>query len=132
MCSKEFLPNIYSEWQKYCGSRKQRIGCSYKRKIQNNRKWREENKGKFEIVVRKNWLESNYNITPEEYDTILKRQNNVCAICHNIDSGGRKLAVDHNHETGEIRGLLCSRCNRGIGFFMDDVHLLEDAIRYLA
>lgn len=69
-----------------------------------------------------------YNLSPEDYDRLLEDQNEACAIC-----GVRpdRLCVDHDHETGEVRGLLCSPCNSGLGFFKDRVRLLAAAIVYL-
>lgn len=82
------------------------------------------------IEQRKNsHLEKKYGITLKEYKKILSNQNGVCLICRNKDI--RKLAVDHNHKTGEIRGLLCGKCNQGIGLFNDDIKILRRAIEYL-
>ncbi len=69
-------------------------------------------------------------ITKEEYDDLLKIQNNVCAICKKVDSK-KSLAIDHNHKTGKIRGLLCEGCNIGLGGFKDDILLLSQSIKYL-
>src|ERR1035437_595706 len=63
-------------------------------------------------------LKSDYKITLDEYNEILIKQEYKCAICGNIKNGNRRMCVDHNHSTGEIRGLLCSRCNLGIGSFV--------------
>ncbi len=60
-----------------------------------------------------------YGITVEQYDAMLRQQNGLCAICGRAPKRFR-LAVDHDHETGEIRGLLCTRCNLGLGWFRDD------------
>lgn len=73
----------------------------------------------------------NFGLTPIEYEKIFESQDGVCAICKRICSSGRRLAVDHCHMTGRVRGLLCSRCNLGIGQFNDSVELLEAAIEYL-
>ena len=63
---------------------------------------------------------------------MLAAQGGCCAICGTSDTGKRKaFAVDHNHDTGKIRGLLCSNCNTGIGNLRDNVELLERAIDYL-
>lgn len=75
-------------------------------------------------------LMRNYGITKEEYDRILAEQGGVCGICGK-DDPNQKLSVDHNHETGKVRGLLCSTCNRGIGLLNDDVDVLKRAIYYL-
>lgn len=72
---------------------------------------------------------SKYGCTPEQYGNLLERQGGVCAICKGIVT--RSLCVDHNHKTGRIRGLLCDRCNPGLGYFLDDPALLAAAIRYL-
>jgi hypothetical protein len=68
-----------------------------------------------------------YGISPEQYEEMLKRQGGVCAIC----GRGRKLCVDHDHDTGHIRGLLCKPCNSSIGQLGDDVEGLKKAISYL-
>lgn len=75
-------------------------------------------------------LKRYYGITPAEYDTYYSRQNGVCAICKQ-PPGKRKLAVDHDHVTKRIRGLLCARCNTGLGQFIDSVNLLQKAVEYL-
>ncbi|MFA5049307.1 MAG: endonuclease VII domain-containing protein [Patescibacteria group bacterium] len=80
---------------------------------------------------RNNQLKNDFNITLEEYNKILDEQNGKCAICGNIKNGNRVMCVDHDHYTGHIRGLLCGRCNLGIGSFTDDIDLLKKAIIYL-
>lgn len=75
-------------------------------------------------------LSSKFGISIDEYNNLLEIQNGVCAICKNFNKE-KNLAVDHDHETGKIRGLLCSRCNLGIGQFNDNIQLLSDAISYL-
>ena len=84
---------------------------------------------------RRSTLKKRYGITAEEYDQMLKDQNEVCLICGLKAGGGRgpksRLAVDHSHETGRVRGLLCNNCNNGLGRFKDDPALLSKAIEYL-
>ena len=76
-------------------------------------------------------VEDTYGITPEEYTRIWKRQGGRCAICRN-KSRTIRFAVDHDHKTGEVRGLLCKRCNHDLlGGGHDDVLLLFRAISYL-
>lgn len=73
-----------------------------------------------------------YGINESEYNNLLKKQNSVCAICLKEEFGKiTKLSIDHDHETGKVRGLLCRRCNTGIGMFMDNPYLLEKAVKYL-
>jgi hypothetical protein len=69
-------------------------------------------------------------ITEARYQKILSRQEGRCAICGDL-ANGMSLCVDHNHNTGEIRGLLCHACNVGIGKFDDDPNFLRRAIKYL-
>jgi len=79
-------------------------------------------------------LRKSFGITLRDYEELLESQDRKCAICGRKDSGNTKseyFFVDHNHKTGEIRGLLCSKCNFGIGQFNDDVDLLANAINYL-
>jgi len=92
----------------------------------------------------KNWnLRTKYGIGKDEYNVILEAQGGTCKICNKVGhirkKGSRKgkagtpipLGVDHNHETGQIRGLLCLNCNTGIGHFKDDVDLIKKALKYL-
>jgi len=74
-------------------------------------------------------LKKKFKLTLDEYQVLLNSQNNVCAICGNICT--RSLAVDHNHNTGKVRGLLCNNCNRGLGHFKDNLENLKQAIVYL-
>jgi hypothetical protein len=74
-----------------------------------------------------------YGITMDEYDTMYQNQKGVCKICSlpQKHKQHNRLCVDHDHQTGEVRGLLCDACNRGLGYFKDDERLLEQAIEYL-
>lgn len=79
-----------------------------------------------------------FGITDEDFEKMLSHQNNKCAICqidHDtyraVTQNNRRFAVDHCHSTEKIRGLLCDKCNRGIGYFKDSDHLLLRAINYL-
>ena len=66
------------------------------------------------------------------YEFMLEKQGGVCAICKNKCSTGRALAIDHDHETKKVRGLLCGKCNRGLGLFNDSSGRLFAAASYLA
>jgi len=74
-----------------------------------------------------------YRLTPERHAEMLTAQAGCCAVCRRPaeESTGKVLAVDHSHETGEVRGLLCSHCNRGLGHFLDSPDLLRAAATYL-
>lgn len=83
------------------------------------------------VSRRRHDLKREYGITPEEYEAMILVQGGRCAICNNECSSGKRLAVDHCHDTGEVRGLLCTCCNTALGKFRDDVELLKKAIKYL-
>jgi hypothetical protein len=83
------------------------------------------------------WQLRRQGVSNKQYQALFKAQNGKCAICGAID-GHRsrygkvcRLAVDHDHRTGQVRGLLCNSCNRGLGRFKDSIENLEAAIRYL-
>ena len=85
------------------------------------------------LRARKHALKKFYNITLEDYDRMFKEQGGVCLICNKKETLHKRkyLCIDHNHDTGEVRGLLCSNCNRGLGSFKDSKNLLKGAIIYL-
>lgn len=79
-----------------------------------------------------------YGVTPEQYAVMLEQQQGVCAICRKPETFRQPktgpiapLAVDHDHETGKVRGLLCHACNVGISRFNDDPAILAAAASYL-
>lgn len=77
-----------------------------------------------------------FNLTTEDYSALSDFQEGVCAICKKPETVARKgklkrLAIDHDHSTGRIRGLLCAKCNSMLGLAQDDVSILENAIKYL-
>jgi len=77
-------------------------------------------------------MRRNYGITMSEYKEILKSQGDGCAICgRKSDVADRRLAVDHCHESGDVRGVLCSLCNQALGLFLDKPELLRAAADYL-
>lgn len=94
------------------------------------RRRRQEEPEKQREVQRRYDLKRGYGMTHEDYDALLYRQNLGCAICGRRPEK-RALAVDHCHETGRVRGLLCHKCNPGIGIFCDDPALLLKAADYL-
>lgn len=80
------------------------------------------------------WIGYRYGITAQEYDALLASQGEKCGICGCLpERAGRygKLSVDHAHETGLVRGLLCDQCNRGLGAYSDSPMLLRRAADYL-
>lgn len=72
-----------------------------------------------------------YGITTEDYNKLYQAQKGKCAICGGKQTSGENLDVDHNHKTGEVRGLLCHSCNKGIGLLKDSPRILKLALKYL-
>lgn len=96
--------------------------------------WQRTPTGK--LTARKAHLVQTYSITLEQYNKLLEQQNYSCAICKTKDEdcykgSGNNLAVDHCHETGKVRGLLCASCNIMLGNAKDKIEILEEAITYL-
>lgn len=95
-----------------------------------HRKYRE--RGSRLVVERRYNFKVKYGITLEEYEALLVQQGGCCAICRAvIDPRGTTMPVDHDHETGKVRGILCMNCNVGLGHFHDSVEMLKRAIAYL-
>lgn len=78
---------------------------------------------------RDRWYRARYGISYQEYMRMWEEQDGCCAICGDFE-GNKALAVDHNHETGEVRGLLCQQCNTGIGQ-LPNPEILMAAAAYL-
>lgn len=101
-------------------------------------KYAAENRESVLLAYRRSRLKQKYGITLEEYGRLLGMQNGVCAICRQEevtrDHRGklRELAVDHDHITGKVRGLLCNQCNNMLGRAKDSVTILQAAIDYLS
>jgi hypothetical protein len=83
-------------------------------------------------------LKRSYGITRKEYDALFASQGGVCAICRRPEYASQRkdgkpsaLAVDHDHQTGDVRGLLCAKCNQGIGALGDTIECLEAVVLYL-
>lgn len=78
------------------------------------------------------WIRATYGITRDEYLAIYEAQGGKCAICQRATGASKNLSVDHDHETGEVRGLCCTPCNRDVlGHLRDEVEAFRRCIRYL-
>jgi hypothetical protein len=101
----------------------------------NNCKWMKANRRSKGVKPREKKAKNpkaHMGLTKEEYEDLLFFQDGKCAICEKPEAVlARRLALDHNHKTGQIRGLLCSSCNPGLGYFHDDIELLHKAAAYL-
>lgn len=101
------------------------------------RKWEQAHPEQWELQKRNQRFKRRYGITLKDYNTLLDNQKGLCFLCGHppsgIHSSGRPhvLHVDHDHSTGKVRSLLCTQCNRGLGYFKEDIELLKRAIGYL-
>ena len=93
------------------------------------RRWRRENPDKSKAVYRRSYLKR-YDLTPEAFDSMLKAQGGVCLVCQSLN-GGKALCVDHDHESGHIRDLLCDRCNTVLGLVRENPMLIRSMLLYL-
>lgn len=98
---------------------------------ENAMRWSKANRSKVLLASRRHWIKAKYGISLEEYDEKLEQQNHCCEICGTHQSNyKRRFAVDHNHTTGAVRGLLCVKCNQAFGLVNEDVKILEQMIAY--
>lgn len=99
---------------------------------------KEKNTEKYKRMSKNITLKRQFGITLEDYERMLKEQNDCCAICfktEKVKDGKyktlRSLSVDHCHDTKKVRGLLCNNCNRMLGYSQDSIAIHESAINYL-
>jgi len=132
ICEKEFRPRDRSN-KGICGS----VECRYTHHINLNR----DNKARIRKMpdYKPCHITKTYGLTLEEYEAMVEYQDHKCKICgtHETDNAlskngnPKRLSIDHDHETGQIRGLLCNLCNTALGMFDDNVESLQRAILYL-
>lgn len=133
--------DFYAEAKKRDGLRSECKTCSASRR----RAWRAENL-EHERAYRRSWYAENaakvndqirqrrFGLAPGQYEEMLEAQGGRCAICRSTETGAAHktaFAVDHDHRTGQVRGLLCDPCNRGLGLLGDDPVRLVKAAAYL-
>ena len=112
--------------------------------IERARRWQKENAERLNATRRRRrespekkrmdrawYLKRTYDMSIEDYDKLLARQDGVCGVCGRSPRSDISLHVDHDHKTGQIRGLLCFRCNNALGDFDDDGDRLITAATYL-
>ena len=145
MCIRCLEEKPFSEFHKY---KTQKDGLHYyckvcRKTIENNdnrrnysKKYRSQKISNFPEHYKHHKRKKRYGITPEQYLKMFSDQEGKCLICGQPETclyrdQIRSLAVDHNHETGQVRGLLCNGCNNGLGRFKDDPSLLRLAAAYL-
>lgn len=95
-------------------------------------RWQNENRERYDFRRWEHHLRKRYGISVEQYDAMLAVQDQRCAICRSpFSEAPRKLHVDHDHDSGLVRGILCYRCNTGLGVFRDCPERLRAAAEYL-
>lgn len=125
-----------AKWRKNNAKKVREYNLRYKQEkkheIKTQRKtYRAKNTFKISEQVRERKFRNRYGITKAEYDLLCASQEFCCAICGEQIIYPKRLNVDHDHKTGEVRGLLCGNCNRALGLFNDDPNNLKNAINYL-
>ena len=119
-----------------CGTsfegRSNKVYCSERCRKKAEKKRHYEKHGYNKEYKRRHDLKNLYGITPDDYNRMFVEQKGCCAICGTHQQElKKKLAVDHDHETGKVRGLLCRSCNTGIGLLKENKEILLAAISYL-
>lgn len=98
--------------------------------------WYYKNRERERERAREYEYQKNYSISKSDYERMFEAQNGCCKICHKPETATykglpRRLSVDHEHQTGRVRGLLCVKCNALIGFAQEHPQMLEGMIAYL-
>lgn len=110
--------------QRYANDAEYREGI-----LARQRAWSVANRDKLRVRTRDNHIKRRYGISRADYDALFARQGGLCAICRKPSK--LRLCVDHCHVTGMIRGLLCRKCNAGLGCLGEDQRALVAALAYL-
>lgn len=110
--------------------KRQRHKCNTCRRVDEAKRYKRDPKTKerMKLSARRTQLKQ-YGLTLDCYDKLFKKQKGKCKICNSTSK--KRLNVDHCHETGKVRGLLCWNCNIALGYFKDNINYLSNAIRYL-
>jgi hypothetical protein len=125
---------IYAEFMRRNGDRvRAERKARYAADPKHHRRWALANPERYAMHLRKSALKKNFGLSLEDYDAMLESQGGCCAICDATKPGANRkhFAVDHDHATGAVRGLLCNNCNYALGLLRDDPALFLSAERYL-
>jgi hypothetical protein len=90
-----------------------------------------EYRQKAAVRARNYYIRVHYNLSEEDFQQAWDKQDGKCKICERPFEGTKKPHIDHDHETGAFRGLLCGRCNAALGLLREDVKIFRSAIKYL-
>lgn len=120
-CSQDFELGVDNKLHKYCS-----IGC--------RQKWHSSKflTSKRDPLKTKDYqLRTKYGISLDQYNSMLCSQDFKCAICSTSEPQGYNWHVDHCHNTGKVRGILCCNCNQALGLLKENTHSLEKMIGYI-
>ena len=129
LCKKE------KPFPDFCLSRSRKIGlssvCRPCTKIKSE-EWRKKYPERFTSVVRRRNRLKKYGLTDAAFKALLSSQGSKCAVCRDeISEGSFRCHVDHDHDTGAVRGILCNKCNAGIGMLQESADVVRAALEYL-
>lgn len=128
--SKGYYGENKSAWSQYNEAQAVKLGPEGLKK--KNRDAGARHRASPTNTIRLRYLKARFDITPERFLELEVAQDGLCAICRKPPNGRwPRLHVDHDHVTGVVRGLLCFRCNAGLGHFQDDRSRIEAAVQYL-
>lgn len=98
-----------------------------KKEIASESNVRYKKSSKYKSISKFSRIKSKYGVTREQYTALLNEQDGHCACCIST----KNLSVDHDHETGRVRGILCKDCNTSLGFIKESIPTLQNLIEYL-
>jgi len=138
-CSRQYHAKRYVEQKEKLQAQIKKYKIENKEKIEESALlWKKNNPDKVKKYQRTSNLRKNFGLSLDEYEQMLIKQNNLCAICekpetfiHHQTKELARLAVDHCHTTGKVRKLLCKSCNTALGLFKDDIAVIGNAVQYL-
>lgn len=96
------------------------------------KEWRKKNPERYRAQHKKDARKlrlKRHGLTEEDYNELFSKQNGMCAICMRVPS--RRLDIDHDHQTGRVRGLLCNPCNQALGLLQDNPLIIKAALQYI-
>ncbi len=125
---KAYCRSCYAAWKR------ENYEKNKDRHLENAKRWRIENPEKAKEAARRSRLKRDYGISPEEYEELMAKQGGLCAACRCEPTfgKGRSLHIDHDHETGEVLGLLCTKCNSARGLLDNSVEKMTRLAAYQA
>jgi len=139
-CRCDLCRQAYADYRKTWKEKNPEKAIAYSRnyytknpeRVEEGRKrWKQVNRERHARNQRANGLKRSYRLSLSDYQNLEDMQGGVCGICWHSPDDGQPLHVDHDHDTGKVRGLLCSRCNAALGLFKDSPEILVRAEDYL-